>query len=58
MKPQKLPKKAALAAITLAVLVAYAGLTDRVDPIYPGVEIESNKPNPLLPGTYCSAAFL
>jgi len=55
VKIQEVMKIAALTAVALAVFVAYAGLTDRVDPIYPGVEIESNKINTLWPGAYCSA---
>ena len=48
-------KIAALAVGVLAVFVTYAGLTDRVNPIYPGVQIESGKYNALWPGVPCSA---
>ncbi len=43
--------------IVVLVLTDVPDLTVRVDPIFPGVKIESGKPNALWPGSYCSTGF-
>lgn len=54
----KVPRFVYMAAVVALATIALAGLTDRVSPIFPGVQIESGKPGWLLPGTYCSTGFL
>lgn len=47
-----------LAALVAVLVIAdVPDLTQRVDPVFPGVKFESKKSNPLFPGTYCSAGF-
>jgi len=47
-----------LAALVAVLVIAdVLDLTQRVDPVFPGVKFESKKSNPLFPGTYCSAGF-
>ncbi len=48
-------KRGALLSALVAAGAVGVGLTDRVDPVFPGVMFEFKKVFLLLPGTYCSA---
>jgi hypothetical protein len=50
-------KIALLLLLALSAVLVLAGLRDREDPVYPGVEIKSKKTSLLLPGMYCSAGI-
>jgi hypothetical protein len=47
----------AVLLLALTVVFVFAGLRDREDPVYPGVQIESKKTSLLWPGVICSAGI-
>jgi hypothetical protein len=47
----------AVLLLALTVVLVFAGLRDREDPVYPGVQIESKKTSSLWPGVICSAGI-
>jgi len=47
----------AVLLLALTVVLAFAGLRDRENPVYPGVQIESKKTSLSWPGVICSAGI-